>query len=143
MAKISIFCLSSAPAMTNTGLCYAFNALSPRDILAPSAYLDSLEDAYRPELANHTLEMAFEGLNGHGFTVYLDRQEVMSMGGLYKVQDGGGFRVSIGSRLNSFNVKALVSKIRLGFETEIQVSVKELSVSEGVKNNPKSDVKWK
>ncbi len=70
--------------------------------------------------------MAFEGKEGHGLIMYLDRHSLLSSDLVLEdeLEEGAGaetFHVAIGNLLDSPDVKSGRTKIRMGYHTEIQV----------------------
>ncbi len=126
-------CDIATPVVTNKGLCYGFNAVHPKNLLNISPFRQAIGKAFKSELLAHKLHSAFGGENEQGLVFFLDKQRVLSpeqLGDI--VTDVGHFSVSINNLANSFNIKSHVSRVRTGFQTEIEVSVREISVSQGV-----------
>ncbi len=126
------------PAVTNKGICYGFNAIHPANLLNESPFQQAMRGAFKSDLSGHKLHNAFSGENGHGYEFYLDKQRVLSPEQFgHSVTDGGHFSVSINNLINSFNAKSHVTRVRTGFQTEIEVTVREITISEGVNTTDK------
>ncbi len=104
------------------GLCYSFNAPPPEELLRDSPFRRAFLDAFAPELEREEGEspavvMGFDGGDGGGLLMYLDRQRMVLQPEFEVFEDGaveaGEYYVSINNLVCSFFfVDVVATKVR-------------------------------
>ncbi len=142
--SLAPICTALRPAVTNKGISYGFNTMDAGSLLSDSQFKTSFLEAYRGDFEvfakdhHNPLQM---GTKTGELEIYLDRQTMLSPEFVIKREEeediiGGlehnNFYVSISDLDNSFDLGSQKTRIRLGYHTQIEVSVKELLSSKEV-----------
>ena len=137
--KFGSKCELFQPTPTENGLCYTFNALSPKQLMKKSPFLDAYAKAFEPELKNiiDNTGWSYNGsLQQNPLIFVVDRQTVgkVKWRGTSQLWQGGrDFEVIINNALKPFKVNSGAIKVRYGFSTLIKVTPFEAKSQEDLR----------
>ena len=125
------------PTVTDMGICPTFNAIHLWEILQPSHFLNSFNEAYKEDFASFMDTKYGEGF-GKSLNVFLTRNPIFPEPNFKKGGKPANFHVSITSTKEFFGMKSQSLTVKAGYKTTISVEPLEIVASTDLKGIPVS-----
>lgn len=124
------------PVITNRGLCMAFNSDSFQTLFNTNEYLQILRKVFETELERELPIVKSTTSEDHvGFTAFLDQRTYLQPDLQYaENHDFGRFVIGFNPSWKSFNMRSKVTRLRIGYETEVLITPFELTASERLRD---------
>ncbi|TRY73274.1 hypothetical protein TCAL_01937 [Tigriopus californicus] len=124
------------PVITDRGMCMAFNSDSLTTLFNNNEYLQIMKKVFATEFERDLPIVKSITAGDHvGFTAFLDQRTYLQPDFRYSSNMGyGSFIVGFNPSWKSFNMRSKITRLRIGYETEVLITPFELRASERLRD---------